>query len=105
VLLGWRDTTIDVDIRLEPEDDAILRALVTREGRVTARHFDLYAQALAKLARNHELDRIDVRELLERGYVERDPLRARFDEIEPQLYLFPSIEPRVFRTNFERAIA
>ena len=27
VLLGWRPTTIDVDIRLEPEQDDILRAL------------------------------------------------------------------------------
>ena len=44
-------------------------------------------------------------ELLARGYVARDSLRARFDEIEPQLYRFPPIEPRVFRTNLERAIA
>src|SRR6266508_3133195 len=27
VLLGWRPTTLDVDIRLEPEQDAVLRAL------------------------------------------------------------------------------
>jgi hypothetical protein len=27
VLLGWRASTIDVDIRLEPETDALLRAL------------------------------------------------------------------------------
>ena len=27
VLLGWRATTVDVDIRLEPEQDAVLRAL------------------------------------------------------------------------------
>jgi hypothetical protein len=27
VLLGWRETTLDVDIRLEPEQDALLRAL------------------------------------------------------------------------------
>jgi len=28
VLLGWRATTLDVDIRLEPEQDELLRALV-----------------------------------------------------------------------------
>jgi hypothetical protein len=28
VLLGWRPTTLDVDIRLEPEQDELLRALV-----------------------------------------------------------------------------
>lgn len=27
VLLGWRETTIDVDIALEPEQDSLLRAL------------------------------------------------------------------------------
>jgi len=27
VLVGWRDTTVDVDIRLEPERDVLLRAL------------------------------------------------------------------------------
>lgn len=27
VLIGWRDSTIDVDLRLEPERDAILRAI------------------------------------------------------------------------------
>src|SRR5919201_178901 len=28
VLLGWRPTTLDVDIRVEPEQDEVLRALV-----------------------------------------------------------------------------
>lgn len=28
VLLGWRATTLDVDLRLEPEQDELLRALV-----------------------------------------------------------------------------
>jgi hypothetical protein len=27
VLVGWRETTVDVDLRLEPEQDALLRAL------------------------------------------------------------------------------
>lgn len=27
VLVGWRGTTVDVDLRIEPESDAILRAL------------------------------------------------------------------------------
>ncbi len=27
VLLGWRDSTIDIDVKLEPEGDAILRAI------------------------------------------------------------------------------
>jgi hypothetical protein len=27
VLLGWRPTTLDVDIKLEPEQDEVLRAI------------------------------------------------------------------------------
>lgn len=27
VLMGWRDTTIDIDLRIEPEDDELLRRL------------------------------------------------------------------------------
>lgn len=27
ILLGWRDTTIDVDLKIEPENDQILRAI------------------------------------------------------------------------------
>jgi hypothetical protein len=136
VLLGWRETTIDVDIRLEPEQDAILRELprlkndlrlnvelaspadfiplpagweersifVSRARRLTVRHLDAYSQALAKLARNHELDRVDVHELLTRGYVERGALWSRFEEIEPQLYRFPGLDPALFRRNV-RAVA
>jgi hypothetical protein len=29
VLTGWRDTTIDVDIKLDPEQDAVLRAIAS----------------------------------------------------------------------------
>jgi hypothetical protein len=27
VLIGWRDSTIDVDVRLDPETDSLLRAI------------------------------------------------------------------------------
>ena len=27
VLVGWRDTTVDIDVRLEPESDELLRAI------------------------------------------------------------------------------
>lgn len=29
VLHGWRDSTIDIDVKLEPEQDAVLRAIAT----------------------------------------------------------------------------
>jgi hypothetical protein len=133
VLLGWRPTTIDVDIELDPEQDELLRALPAikdelqinvelasprhfiplptgweerspsagREGRLTFKHFDLYSQALGKLERGHAQDLEDARGMLERGLVEAEPLRAAFDEIEPQLYRFPAIDPPDFRRRVE----
>lgn len=137
VLLGWRETTIDVDIELDPEQDEILRALpliknelrinvelasprdfiplpegweerspsVRREGRLTFKHFDLDSQALAKLERGHTQDLDDVRLMLERDLVTPDRLRSAFDEIEPQLYRFPAIEPADFRQRVEDFLA
>jgi hypothetical protein len=136
VLVGWRATTLDVDIKLEPEQDEALRALprikdelavnvelaspaefvplprgwrerslfVVREGRLTFRHFDPYSQALAKLERGHAQDVEDVRELLARGLVERPALRRLFDEIEPELYRFPAIDPVDFRRSVEALV-
>jgi hypothetical protein len=135
VLVGWRDTTVDVDILLEPESDRLLRGLaklkdelrinvelaspadfiplpegwrdrspfVAREGRLVFRHFDPLSQALAKLERDHERDRVDVDALIEARLVERPRLRDSFDEIEPQLYRFPAIDPRRFRDRVEEA--
>jgi hypothetical protein len=136
VLVGWRRSTIDVDIRLVPETEALLRAIqglknelrinvelaspadfipvppgweerspfVAREGRLTFRHFDPYAQALAKLERAHLLDLGDVRELVARRLV--DPARALeyFEAIEPQLYRFPAVDPRAFRRRVEEVL-
>jgi hypothetical protein len=133
VLVGWRATTVDVDIALEPEQDELLRALprvkeelrvnvelaspgdfvplpagwddrspfVAREGRLTFRHFDPYAQALAKLERGHGRDLEDVAALIDAGLVEPPRLRAFFDEIEPDLYRFPAVSPSAFRARVE----
>jgi hypothetical protein len=68
------------------------------------RHYDLYAQALAKLERGHALDLTDVRELLTRGLVDRDRARELFKAIEPELYRYPAIDPRAFRRRVETAL-
>jgi hypothetical protein len=89
VLLGWRESTIDVDFVVQPDDNALLRSLpalkdslevnlelaspldfipvpegwedrnplVRRIGDVLFRHFDPYAQVLAKLERGHAQER------------------------------------------------
>jgi hypothetical protein len=79
--------------------------LIRQIGRVSFHHLDPYAQALAKIERGHERDRVDVAELFGRGLVDRERLRRYFDEIEPRLYRFPAIDPPSFRRALEAAIA
>jgi hypothetical protein len=129
VLTGWRPSTIDVDILMVPEDDAVFRCLpelkeslelnvelaspadfipevpgwkdrsilLERKGTVTFYHYDLYAQALAKIERGHAQDEADVKEMIRRGAVDRERLMRHFEEIEPLLYRFPAIDPASFR--------
>lgn len=136
VLHGWRASTIDVDIKIVPDADAIFRALpglkerlqinvelaapsdfipvrdgwedrspfIAREGRASFHHFDLYAQALAKIERGHAQDAADVQVLLDRGLVDRQKLLTYFNAIEPQLYRYPAIDPAAFRLAVLHAI-
>jgi uncharacterized nucleotidyltransferase DUF6036 len=136
VLYGWRQSTIDIDFRLVPEDDGLQRAipglkerlhvnletaspsdfipvpsgweerspLIRRIGQVSFHHLDPYTQALAKIERGHDRDRVDVDQMLARGLVEPDRLRRYFDEIEPRLYRFPAIDPPSFRRALDATI-
>ena len=129
VLVGWRQTTIDVDLVMRPESDAMLRAIpalkerlhlnvelaspdqfmpvpsgweqrspvIRRIGRVTVRHYDFCAQALAKLERGHARDLADVEAMRERGLINAADIRAMFARMEPELYRFPAIDPPSFR--------
>lgn len=135
VLMGWRRSTIDVDIKLSPESDRLLRAIqrlkeeleinvelaspadflpipqgwedrstfVSRQGRLSFYHFDLLAQALAKLERGHSQDLADVQAMVERGLVDPARALAYLEQIEPQLYRFPAVDPRAFRQRVENA--
>ncbi len=133
VFEGWRNSTIDVDLKFGDDADPVMRAIpgikeslnlnvelaspadfipvktgwqdrspfVAQEGTVTFRHFDLYAQALSKIERGHDTDRKDVAALIERGLVNRERLQAYFDDIEPELYRFPAVDPPSFRRAVE----
>jgi hypothetical protein len=135
VLSGWRPSTIDVDLKLVPEPDVLLRAIprlkerlrlnvelaspadfvpvprgwedrspfIARIGRLSFHHFDLYAQALAKIERGHARDVTDVREMLGRGLVEPARALEYFAAIEPELYRFPALDPPAFRRAVESA--
>lgn len=137
VLSGWRESTIDIDIKLVPERDDLLRELprlkealsvnvelaapdqfipplegwearspsVAREGKVAFHHYDLHAQALAKLERGHAQDQGDVRAMLERGLIRRDRLLEFLAQIEPLLYRYPAVDPKAFRRAVEAVAA
>lgn len=70
---------------------------ITREGRVSFHHFDLHAQALAKIERGHAQDVADVEEMLRRGLVEAGALVRYFESIEPRLYRYPALDRASFR--------
>ena len=129
VLIGWRNSTIDIDLVIRPESDALLRAIpalkerlhvnvelaspemfipvprgweerspvIRRIGPLTFRHYDLVAQALAKIERGHTRDLADVRAMLERGLISPDAVREQFARIEHELYRYPAIDPPSFR--------
>jgi hypothetical protein len=71
---------------------------------VSFHHFDLYAQALAKIERGHSQDEADVREMLDRGLVDHAGLREYFAAIEPHLYRLPAIDPAASRDAVDAAV-
>ena len=133
VLEGLRASTIDVDLKLDPEPAGIFEAisklkneldvnielaapdqfipelpgwrerspLIEQIGEVEFRHYDFFSQALAKLERAHARDLQDVRELLSSGLIVAEKLMAFYEEIEPALIRFPSIDPIEFRKQVQ----
>lgn len=76
--------------------------VIERRGKVVYHHYDLYAQALAKIERGHAQDEVDVQEMIRRGAIDRSRLMRHFGEIESLLYRFPAIDPGSFRRAVER---
>lgn len=72
-----------------------------REGNLEVFDFDLYSQALSKLERGFALDLEDVRNMVRAGQVEPAKLVTLYEEIEPQLYRFPSVDPASLREAVE----
>ncbi|HEX3552020.1 MAG TPA: DUF6036 family nucleotidyltransferase [Thermoanaerobaculia bacterium] len=87
-LPGWRDRS----------------AFIAQEGRLAFYHYDFHSQALSKIQRGHAQDRDDVRQMIDRGLIDRQELRRRFEEIEPHLYRFPAIDPAAFRRAVAEAL-
>lgn len=136
VLLNWRDTTIDIDIKMVPDQDSLFRALpglkesleinvelaapdqfipplpgweersieILREGRLTFSHYDFYSQALAKIERRHARDVDDVAAMVRLRLIEPQLSLKYFDQIEPELYRYPAIDPPSFRRAVEEVM-
>ncbi|MGH9339724.1 MAG: DUF6036 family nucleotidyltransferase [Acidobacteriota bacterium] len=137
VLMGWRSTTIDVDIYFVPDSDPLFRALprlkeslqinvelaspadfipelpgwenrslfIERESKISFYHYDLYAQALAKVERSHSQDLDDVDQMIGRGLIDPWQLREYFESIQPQLYRYPAIDPPSFRKALQDVLS
>jgi hypothetical protein len=75
--------------------------LVGRFGPLEVRHYDLRAQALAKLARGFDRDVADVRAMIDRQLVACPALHEAFGEMKPRLERFP----RVSQGELERRLA
>jgi len=137
VLLGWRESTIDLDLKILPEHDELLRAIpdlknqlhinvelaspddfipvpkgwedrstfVRQLAYLSFYHFDLYAQALAKVERGHAQDLADVRQMVARNLIRSADALAYFALIEPDLYRFPAVDRPSFRRAVEEMFA
>ena len=129
VLLDWRESTVDIDITILPEDDRVLRVIpelkealhinvelaspahfipplpgweerspfIAREGTLSFHHYDFYSQCLSKIERGHRKDQRDVAAMLSSGLVEPRRLLVLFEQIQPELFRYPAINPDTFR--------
>lgn len=136
VIEGWRDATVDVDLRFEPEAEEMMRALpglkerlainielasppdfipelpgwrdrsplLFSEGNVAVHHFDPYSQALSKIERGFTHDMADVAAMIDGGLVDPEQLRGFYEQIEPELFRYPAIDPPAFRQKLDAAL-
>ena len=77
---------------------------ISREGAVSFHHYDFYAQALSKIERGHARDLVDVREMHARKLIDTGLLLKFFEAIEPELFRYPAITPRIFRSEVEKTV-
>lgn len=136
VLFAWRDSTVDIDIKLSPSLEPLLKIVpelkerlqinvelaspgdfipelpgwedrspfIARFGPVDFHHYDFYAQALAKIERGHDRDRLDVAAIYAHGLVEPTRLLELFARIEPELYRYPAIDGPSFRRAVDATV-
>jgi hypothetical protein len=87
-LPGWQDRSL----------------FIRQEGKLGFFHYDLYAQALAKILRQQGKDILDVREMLARGLVQPAEAWKLFQAIEGRLFRHPNIDPPSFRKAVQQVL-
>lgn len=129
VLMGWRDATMDIDLKADPEPDGFFEALpklkeqidinielaspddfvpalpgwrersqlIESHGKLEFLHYDFYGQALSKIERWHDRDRVDVRRMFQDGLVDRGKLWDLFLQIEPNFVRYPAVNKQLLR--------
>jgi hypothetical protein len=78
---------------------------IAREGAISFHHFDFYTQALSKLERAHHKDLLDIDSMIRDGLVDPKRLLSLSEEVEPELYRYPAIDPPTLRRAVERLAA
>jgi hypothetical protein len=78
--------------------------VVLGAGNVQVRHFDPYSQALSKIERGFTQDLKDVQDMFRTGLIDPDRLGALYEQIEPQLYRYPAIDPPAFRAKVDAPV-
>ena len=73
---------------------------ITTSGKVDFRHYDFYAQALAKIERGHELDLSDATAFMRLGLTNAEEMERLYREIQPDLHRYPAVDP----LDFERKL-
>lgn len=71
---------------------------IASHGKLEYYHYDPYSQALSKIERGHPRDLKDAEAMLRAGLIRPELLFDLFQEIEPQLIRYPSLDPASFRT-------
>jgi hypothetical protein len=98
VLHGWRATTIDIDIKLIPDRDELLREIPRLKEELD---LNVELAAPSEAERGHEQDLLDVKEMIASKLVDPADAISQFESIESELYRFPAIDPASFRRSVE----
>jgi hypothetical protein len=136
VLCGWRESTIDIDLKIQAGSEDVLKGIpglkerlqvnvelaspddfipplpswedrsrfIRQEGKLTFLHYDFYAQALAKIERGHRMDLLDVQAMIDQKLIDVKRLLEFFAAIEPEIYRYPAIDARKFRSSVEHFV-